>query len=64
MAELIKMPFGMWTQVGTRKHALVGVQIPTHEGQFWGQKRAGPEHARTCVVVDILKVTQQGAETV
>ena len=28
MAELIKMPFGMWTRVGPRNHVLGGVQAP------------------------------------
>jgi len=27
-AEPIKMPFGLWTRVGPRKHVLDGAQIP------------------------------------
>jgi len=27
-AELIKMPFGLWTRVGQRNHVLDGFQIP------------------------------------
>ena len=34
------------------------------KGHFWGRKGAGPEHARTCPAVDILKATQQGAAPV
>ena len=34
MAEPIKMPFGMQTQVGPRNHALDGVNIPYANGQF------------------------------
>jgi len=30
-AEPIEMPFGTWTQVGTRKHVLGGV----HSGAMW-----------------------------
>jgi len=33
MVELIKMLFGIWTQVGP-KTLLDGVQIPTSKGQF------------------------------
>jgi len=28
LAEPIKMPFGLWTRVGTGNHVLDGVQIP------------------------------------
>ena len=34
------------------------------KGQFWGWKWVGRGHARTRPVVDILKVTQQGAALV
>jgi len=44
MANPIKMPFGMWTRVGAKNHALDGVQIPHIKGQFKG-KRASPVHA-------------------
>jgi len=33
-AEPIKMPSGMWTQVGPRKYVLDGVQIPHEKGHF------------------------------
>jgi len=33
-AEPIKMPFGMWTQVGPKK--LCGVQLPQRERHVWG----------------------------
>jgi len=33
-AELIEMPFGLWTQVGPMSHALDGVQIPHAKWQF------------------------------
>jgi len=36
MAELIEMPFGMMTWVGTRNHVLEGYQGPHGKGQFWG----------------------------
>jgi len=29
MAETIEMPFGMWTQVGSRNPVLEGIQIPS-----------------------------------
>jgi len=40
MAEPIKMPFGLWTQVGPGNHVLDGVQR-SHDGkrQFWGKGR-------------------------
>jgi len=34
MAEPIKMPFGMWTRVGTRNQVLNGIQIPLQRGNF------------------------------
>jgi len=34
MAELIEMPFGMMTWVGTRNHVLEGYQGPHGKGQF------------------------------
>jgi len=33
-AELIEMPFGLWTLVGPKNHVLDGVQIPHAKGQF------------------------------
>jgi len=39
-AEPIKMPFGLWTWVGPRNHALDAVQIPPPEGSMLrGKKR-------------------------
>ena len=41
MAEPIKMPFGLWTQLGPRNHILDGrwgVQIPMWRGNFEGQR--------------------------
>jgi len=37
-AELIKMPFGLWTRVGPRNHVLDGVQIPHRKWLFRGGK--------------------------
>jgi len=37
MAELIEMPFGLWTRVGPIKHVLDGAQIPHAEGQLLGE---------------------------
>jgi len=59
-AELIMMPFGMWTRVGTRWDP----DPHTCSGNFWGWIEDGPGHAGTCPAVDILKATQQGAEPV
>jgi len=36
--ELIKMPFGLWTWVGPRKHILDGAQIPHAKGQLLGER--------------------------
>jgi len=33
----------------------MGVQIPTREGHFWGQKGGDAGHAQTCLSVDILR---------
>jgi len=41
-----------------------GSRSPHAKGQFWGRKGADPGHARTCPAVDILNVTQQGAEPI
>ena len=38
MAEPIKMPFGLWTPVGPRKHVLNGAQISHVEGQLLGDR--------------------------
>jgi len=48
IAELIRMPFGMWTWVGMRK-VLDGVQIPTSEGAIFGQKVAGLGHVHQLI---------------
>jgi len=37
---------------------------PHVKRQFWGRKGSDPGHVRTCLTVDILKATQQGAEPV
>ena len=57
MAELIKMLFGMWIQVGSRNHVVDGVTIPTQESAILTAKQGRP---RTCLTFDILKATQQG----
>ena len=65
--ELSKMPFGTWTQVGPRNHVLHVFKIPTHEFAILGVKREkgeSPGHAKTCLVLDILKPTQQVAKMV
>jgi len=62
MAELIDMPFGMWTCVNPSKHVLDRVQILTREWAILRAKGAGPGHAWTCPSVVILKVIQQAAE--
>jgi len=61
MAEQIVIPFGILTQVRPRNHVLDMVQIPTQEGSVLKAKRG---HPRACLAVNILKVTQQGAELV
>ena len=33
----MKMPFGLWAQMGLRNRVLDGVQIPRGKGQFWGK---------------------------
>jgi len=35
-AELIVMPFGLWTQVGPRNHVLCIFRIPLENGHFLG----------------------------
>jgi len=35
MVEPIKMPFGLWTWFGPKKHALDGAQIPRAKGQYY-----------------------------
>ena len=37
MAELIEMPFGLWTRVDPIKHVLDGAQIPHAKGQLLGE---------------------------
>ena len=34
---------------------------PRVKGQFWGQKGAGPGHARVCLAVDILSDSVEGS---
>jgi len=38
IAEPIETPYALWTQVGSRKHVLDGVQIPYTKGQLLGGK--------------------------
>jgi len=45
-AEPIEKPCVIWTRVGPRKHALDGIQIRAHDGQFWGRKGAGMSDRR------------------
>jgi len=50
--EAIEMPFGMWTLVGQRNHALHGVQIPTHEGAILRAKKNMPRYVRHLIQVN------------
>ena len=52
MAELIEMPFGIWTQVGPRNHVSHGVQIPMQTGNFQGEGHARRHSAMGCVQTD------------
>jgi len=56
VAEPIVMPLRIWTRLGPRNHELDGVQGAV--------LRAKKDRPRMCLVVDILKATQQGAEPV
>jgi len=38
MAELIEMPFGLWTWVDPRNHVLDEGPYPRAKGQFWEGK--------------------------
>jgi len=38
MAKRIKMPFGLWTRMGRRKHVLDGAEILRAKGQLLGEK--------------------------
>jgi len=33
---LTEMPFGLWTQVDSRNHVLVGGPDPPYDALFWG----------------------------
>jgi len=57
-AELIVIPFGMWTWVGPSNHVFDGSRSVHVKGQFCGWKWAHPGDAQTCPVVCILKATQ------
>jgi len=48
MAELIEMLFGLWTQVGPRKHVLDKAQIPHAKGQLLGEGHARRHSAVSC----------------
>jgi len=52
MAELIEMPFGIWTPVGPRNHISHGVQIPMRRGNFQGEGHARRHSAMGCVQTD------------
>ena len=56
-AELIEMPFRMWTSVSQRHRVWSPVQIPTWEGAIL---RAKSDRPWTCLTVDIVNATQQG----
>jgi len=44
MAELIKMPFGMWTRVHKRNYLLDGGTDPPREGALLAEKTSGFSH--------------------
>jgi len=50
--EAIKMPFGLWIQVGSRNHVFDGGPDPTHEGTILRTKSGRPW---TCLAYDILR---------
>ena len=56
MAEPIMMPFGLWTQVGPRKHVLEMVQIAIQRGNFRGKDIPG--HARRQSSVSCAKTAE------
>jgi len=58
--EPIVMPLGILTRVGPRNHVLDGAQIRPCEEEILRAKRSRPT---TCPVVDILRATQQGVES-
>ena len=37
---VIEMPFGLWTQVGPRKHVIMEVQIPMRSENLYGKRHA------------------------
>ena len=47
-AELIEMPFGLWTRMGRRNHVLDGAQIPYAKGQLLGKGHARRHSAVSC----------------
>ena len=55
-AEPIKMPFGLWTRVSLRKHALDGAQIRC-EGAIIREKDV-PGHARRHSAVSCAKMAE------
>ena len=56
-AELIEIPFGLWTQLGPTNEILDGVQIPKREGAILRTKRV---RLTTCPAVYILSVDLTG----
>jgi len=64
-AEPIEMPFTALTRVGQRNQVLDdGPDLHAWMGNFEGKKGLAQGHAWTCLTVDILKATQQGAAPV
>jgi len=57
MVEPIEVPFGLWTQEGSRKHVLHGAQIPHTNGQLLGE-RACRGHARRHSAVSSTKTAE------
>jgi len=54
-AELIVMPFGLWTRVGLRKHVLDGAQSPRAKGQLLGEG-----HAQACLTTLCHELCKNG----
>jgi len=52
VAELIKIPFGVWTWVGPRNPVLDGGSYPLTGKGTCGAKVADPRHTQTCPMVD------------
>ena len=61
-AEPIKMPFGSWALVGSRTHALDGVQIPVEKGQFSGEGLPIVKYYRDCLPFAVQKRLNRSIE--